>query len=451
MSALSTLFKGSFSHGIHPQAFKERTEGLPTERMPFVERYVLPLRQNLGAPPSPVVEVGQRVGRGQIIAEPGAFVSSALHAPVTGWVRALGRRRFPDGRYDQAIEIEADPYATQRLTVQPPPDWRGLSLEDLVAVVQRSGIVGLGGAALPAHVKYSLRDGLKIRYLIANGAECEPFLTNDHRVMVERPDALLRGLDILHTLLGAEQTIIGIELNKPAAIAALQGLTDGDPRFRIAPLRVKYPQGDSKMMIRSILGIEVPAGLHAADLGIIMNNVSTIAAIADYFDTGMPYIDRRVTVSGPGVRRPANLIVPIGTPVRDVLRFCGGLTDDTREVIMGGPMMGTPLASLDAPVLKSSSGLLAFTERETARPQEYACIRCGRCVEACPYFLNPSRLARLAKARLYDEMKRAQVMECVECGSCTYSCPSGIPIVQLIRSAKHDLWAKKAAARGKST
>jgi len=450
MNALSTLFQGSFSHGIHPQAFKERTEALPTQRMPFVHRYVLPLRQNLGAPPSPVVEVGQRVGRGQIIAEPQTFVSSALHAPVTGWVRAQGRHRFPDGRYDQAIEIEADPYATQRLSVEPPPDWHSLSLEDFVAVVQRSGIVGLGGAVLPAHVKYSLREGLKIKYLIANGAECEPFLTNDHRVMVERPELLLRGLEILHTQLGAEQTIIGIELNKPAAINALRKQIGGDARFRVVPLRVKYPQGDSKMMIRSILGLEVPAGLHAADLGIIMNNVSTIAAIAQYFDTGMPYIDRMVTVSGPGIAHPANLIVPIGTSVREVLRACGGLGDDARGVIMGGPMMGTPLASLDVPVLKSSSGLLAFTEAETTRPKEYACIRCGRCVEACPYFLNPSRLARLAKARLYDEMKRSQVMECVECGSCTYSCPSGIPIVQLIRSAKHDLWAKKATARGKT-
>ncbi|ESQ14485.1 MAG: electron transport complex subunit RsxC [Thiohalocapsa sp. PB-PSB1] len=447
MSALSSLFQRSFSHGIHPRPFKERTEALPTQRMPFVDRYVLPLRQNLGAPPSPVVEVGQRVGRGQVIAEPTAFVSTALHAPVTGWVRALGRRRFPDGRYDQAIEIQADPYATQRLTVEPPPDWRGLSLDDLVPVIQHSGIVGLGGAALPAHVKYSLRDGLKINYLIANGAECEPYLTNDHRVMVERPQTLLNGLEILHTLLAAEQTIIGIELNKPDAIAGLRELIGDDPRFRIAPLRVKYPQGDSKMMIRSILGREVPAGLHAADLGIIMNNVSTIAAIADYFDTGMPYIDRMVTISGPGIPHPANLIVPIGTPVREVLRFCGGLGANTREVIMGGPMMGTPLASLDAPILKSSSGLLAFTATETEPPKEYACIRCGRCVEACPYFLNPSRLARMAKARLYEEMKRAQVMECVECGSCTYSCPSGIPIVQLIRGAKQDIWARKTASR----
>jgi electron transport complex protein RnfC len=200
------------------------------------------------------------------------------------------------------------------------------------------------------------------------------------------------------------------------------------------------------MMIKSLLGIEVPGGLHAADLGIIMNNVGTIAAIADWFDTGMPYIDRRVTVSGPGIPYPANLLVPLGTPVREVLRFCGGLEDDTKEVLMGGPMMGTPIASLDAPVIKTSSGVLAFTAQETARPREYPCIRCGRCVEACPYFLNPSRLARLARARLFDEMKRANLAECVECGSCTFSCPSGIPIVQLIRSAKSEIRHKKVKA-----
>lgn len=411
--------------------------------MPFVDRYILPVNQHLGAPSKPVVKVGQRVRRGELIAEPGAFVSASLHSPVTGWVRAIGRRRFPGGRYEQALEIEADRYATQCLDVEKPPSWRGLSLEDFVSVIQRTGIVGLGGASLPAHVKYSLREGAKIKYLIANGAECEPYLTNDHRVMVERPDALLRGIEILHSILDAEETIIGIERNKPDAIEALEARITDDQPFRATPLRVKYPQGDSKMMIKSLLNIEVPAGLHAADLGIIMNNVSTIAAIADYFDTGQPYIDRMVTVSGPGVEYPANLIVPLGTPVREVLRFSGGLKAETREVLMGGPMMGTPIASLDAPIIKSSSGVLAFTEEQTARPKEYPCIRCGRCVEACPYFLNPSKLARLAKARLFDEMKKENLAECVECGSCTYSCPSGIPIVQLIRAAKSDIRNKR--------
>jgi Na+-translocating ferredoxin:NAD+ oxidoreductase subunit C len=446
MFSLASLLERGFAHGIHPPEIKERTADLPTQRMPFMDRYVLPLHQSLGAPPKPVVRVGERVRRGQVIAKPAAFFSTSLHSPITGWVRGIGSRRSPSGDFEQAIEIEADPFATQRLDPTPRPDWRRLSLEELSAEVQRAGIVGLGGASLPAHVKYSLREGVKIRYLIANGAECEPYLTNDHRVMVEQPDAVLKGIEILHTLLGVEETIIGIELNKPDAVAILRQRIGRDRPIRVVPLRVKYPQGDSKMLIKSLLGFEVPKGVRSADLGIIMNNVGTLAAIADWFDNGMPYIDRRVTVSGPGVSYPANLLVPLGTPVREVLRFCGGLKEETREVLMGGPMMGTPIASLDTPILKGSSGILAFTARETARPPEYPCIRCGRCVEACPYFLNPSKLARLAQARLFDEMKRADLMECVECGSCTYSCPSGIPIVQLIRSAKGSLYHRKAKA-----
>ena len=445
MNFLGSLFQRGFSHGVHPDDHKLQTAELPTQRMPFLDNYVLPLQQHLGAPSRSVVQPGQRVGRGELIAEPSAFVSTALHSPVTGWVRAIGRRRFPGGRFAEAIEVEADPYATQRMQARRPVDWRKLTPEAFVTELQQAGIVGLGGAALPAHVKYSLREGARIKYLIANGAECEPYLTNDHRVMVERPDALLRGIEILHTVLGAEESIIGVELNKADAIEALRQRIGADQPIRVVPLRVKYPQGDSKMMIKSLLDIEVPAGLHAADLGIIMNNVSTIAAISDYFETGTPYIDRRVTVAGPGIEYPANLMVPLGTPVREVLRFCGGLKDETREVLMGGPMMGTPIASLDAPIIKTSSGVLAFTELETARPREYPCIRCGRCVEACPYFLNPSRLAQLARARMYDEMKKFQLAECVECGSCTYSCPSGIPIVQLIRSAKNSLRNKKAS------
>jgi electron transport complex protein RnfC len=434
-----TLFRGGFAHGIHPDPLKARTAGLPTQRMPFVDRYLLPLNQHLGAPSKPLAAVGDRVQRGQAIAEPGGFVSAALHSPVTGWISALGRRRMPSGRFELAYEIEADLYATQRLADHAPPDWRGLSLEQLAAEIAKTGIVGLGGAALPSQVKLSLRDGAKVHTLIANGAECEPYLTNDHRVMVERPEALLRGIEILRAALGAEQAIIGIELNKPDAIAALRERIPPDGPVRVAPLEVKYPQGDSKMMIKSLLGIEVPAGLHASDLGVIMNNVSTLAAIADWFDSGAPFIERLVTVSGPGIAYPANLRVPIGTSVREVLRFCGGLKPETREVVMGGPMMGTPLSSLDVPVVKSSSGILAFTEQETARPKEHPCIRCGRCVEVCPYFLNPSLLARLAKARRYEEMKKVQIDECVECGSCTYACPSGIPIVQLIRSSKDAL------------
>ena len=439
------FFQRSFRHGVHPDGHKEQTVDQPIQRVPFVKHYVMPLGQHIGAPARQVVEPGQRVMRGQLIAEPGAFVSTSLHSPVTGRVIDIAPHRYTDGSFKPAIGIEADPYATQQLEPKPSIDWRSLSMEEFINSVQQAGIVGMGGAAFPAHVKYSIPEGQRIRDLLVNGAECEPYLTNDHRLMMERPDALLRGIEILMTKLGAEHTTIGVEANKPDAIDLLRRRIPPGRPIEVASLPVKYPQGAEKMLIKAVYDREIPAGQLPRDLGISVNNVGTLVAIADWFDIGLPLIERVVTVSGPGAAYPANLIVPLGTPVREVLRFCNGLKDETREVIMGGPMMGAPIASLDVPVLKGSSGILAFTENETARPREYPCIRCGRCLEACPYFLNPSRFARLARARLFEEMKAYQVMDCVECGSCTFACPSNIPIVQLIRTAKNDLRQMKKA------
>ncbi|MET0014189.1 MAG: electron transport complex subunit RsxC [Sedimenticola sp.] len=448
MSLLSTLnlFKGSFSHGVHPHGHKEQTVDRPIQRVPFMQRYTMPLGQHIGAPAKPVVTVGQKVKRGQLIAEAGAFVSTCLHSPVTGTVRDIGPHRYLDGSFKPAIEIEADPYATQQLEPQPPIDWEALGMEAFIEQVQQAGIVGLGGAAFPAHVKYSIPEGQEITRLLVNGAECEPYLTNDHRLMMERPDVLLRGVEILMIKLGAERATIGVESNKPDAIEILRNRIDEGQPIDVVSLPVKYPQGAEKMLIKAVYDEEVPAGQLPRDIGVAVNNVGTLVALADWFDRGMPLIERVVTVSGPGAAYPANLIVPLGTPVREVLRFCGGLKEETREVIMGGPMMGTPIASLDVPVLKGCSGILAFTDEETARPREYPCIRCGRCLEACPYFLNPSRFARLARNRQFDEMKDYQVMDCVECGSCTFACPSSIPIVQLIRTAKDTLRNRKSSA-----
>ena len=310
----------------------------------------------------------------------------------------------------------------------------------------------MGGAAFPSHVKYSIPKEQQITDLLVNGAECEPFLTNDHRLMVERPETVLRGCEILGQQLGVSRVVIGVEKNKPESISQLRKILTElseksacsdlpiDLTIDIVPLEVKYPQGAEKMLIKSIYNKELPAGKLPRDLGIAVNNVGTIVALADYFDQGMPLIERIVTLAGPGMEKPANLIVPIGTPIRDVLQFSGGLKKETREVIMGGPMMGIPIADLDTPVLKGTSGILAFTETETARPIEYPCIRCARCLEACPYFLNPSRFALLGKARLFTEMQeKYHVMDCVECGACTYACPSNIPIVQHIRTAKDAL------------
>ena len=442
MSILSSLlsFDKSFRHGVHPEGNKEATVDRPIQRVPFVDRYVMPLGQHIGVPAKAVVEVGQEVKRGQLIAEAGAFLSTCLHSPVTGKVVSIGPHRYTDGSFQPAIEIEADPYSTQRLEPQPAKEWEALSIEEFIEEVQRAGIVGLGGAAFPAHVKYSIPDSQKIDEILINGAECEPYLTNDHRLMVERPEVLIRGTEILMRKLGAKHATIGVEDNKPDAIEVLRRHLGDSDAISVASLPMKYPQGAEKMLIQAVYDREVPAGQLPRDLGITVNNVGTVVAIADWFDSGMPLIERVVTVSGPGAAYPANLIVPLGTPLREVLKFCGGLKEETREVIMGGPMMGAPAASLDVPVLKGCSGILAFTDEQTRLGKEYACIRCGRCLEACPYFLNPSRLARLGKGRRFEEMRDDyQVMDCVECGACTYACPSNIPIVQHIRTAKNQL------------
>jgi electron transport complex protein RnfC len=495
MFNLLSLFKGSFDHGVHPNDHKSQTVDLPIQRIPFGSEFVMPLGQHIGTPARAVVKAGDQVVRGQLIAEPTGFISSALHSPVSGTVKTVEPRRYTDGSFKEAIVIEADQFSSQQVDPGTTPDPDTLTIAQFIDEIQRAGIVGMGGAAFPSHVKYSIPEGQQIDELLVNGAECEPYLTNDHRLMVERPDELLRGIEILRRQLGARHATIGVESNKPESIAALRQALSRQIALPISvtPLEVKYPQGAEKMLIKSIYDQEVPAGELPRNLGISVNNVGTIIAIADYFDRGMPLIERIVTVAGPGIKYPANLIVPLGTTVRDVLKFCGGLRDEAHndsdeekqdariddyrdaggttprmgevgqrlepkprmkqdariEVVMGGPMMGTPIASLDAPVLKGTSGILVFAIKDSSKAQEYPCIHCGRCLEACPYFLNPSKLARLGKARMYDEMgSQYHVMDCVECGACTFACPSNIPIVQHIRSAKDNLrrLPKKATA-----
>jgi len=444
----------SFPNGVHPAENKERTENLPIERMPFVDTYVLPLGQHIGAPATPVVRVGEHVVRGQLVAEPAGFVSTSYHSPVTGKVVAIADRRHPLGDLVPAIEIKADAFATQRFEPQPAIDWEALDQKEFVSHVQRSGMVGLGGAAFPSHVKYAVPEGKHIDRFILNGCECEPYLTCDHRVMAEQALAVVRGTEMVATRLGAKASNIGVESNKPDAMRALREvIANGhapDHPIEVNPLQVKYPQGAEKMLIKAIFDREVPPGKLPLDLGMVVNNVGTMAAIADYFDTGLPLIERVVTVSGPGVKKAANLMVPIGTPIREVLRYCGGLTDNTREVIMGGPMMGFAIASLDAPVLKGTNGILAFTKNEAAQPAEYTCIKCARCLEACPVFLNPARLGKLSRAGRFEEARDDyHLMDCMDCGACSFACPSGIPLVQLFRIAKSDL--AKAARQKAAT
>ncbi len=440
---------GTFRHGIHPAEHKESTAQRRIERLPFPTHVTVPLRQHGGAPCAATVTRGERVERGAVIATPTGFVSTTHHAPVSGTVIEVGPRRHPSGSMETAIEIETDAGSPQLLQAWPTTDLQTLNLDDFINGVQAAGLVGLGGAAFPSHVKYRLPDGRRCQHLVINGCECEPYLTSDHRLMVEHADAVVAGSRLLARMLEADDATIGVELNKPDGIDALReaaARTAGEtasPPVRIAPLEVKYPQGAEKMLIKAVFDQEVPAGKLPLDLGIVVNNVATMAALIDWFASGQPLIERVVTVAGPGVERPGNYLVPLGTAVRDVLEHCG-LSRDTRQVIMGGPMMGQPLASLDVPVVKGTSGLLAFTEQVIEHDTEYACIRCGQCLEACGNNLNPSRLARLSQSERWAELEQAFVMDCMECGACSYTCPSRIPIVHLIRAAKASLRKRPA-------
>ncbi len=441
-------FDRGFLHGVHPPHHKEQTADLAIQRVPFVSHYVLPLGQHIGVAAKSVVNIGNKVHRGQLVAKANGIISTALHSPVSGTVNDIGMFRYVDGSFKAAIEIKTDPFSSQQFDFHEIEQSEIKDEESFIQAVQMAGIVGMGGAAFPSHVKYAIPEGQRITDLLINGAECEPYLTNDHRLMVERADTVIRGCLILCRQLAIKQVAIGVEKNKPESITHLQEALkkhqDQNVEIKIIPLDVKYPQGAERMLIKSVYNKELTIGKLPRDLGIIVNNVGTIVALADYFEKGIPVIERIVTVAGPGITRPANLLVPIGTPIRDVLDYCGGLKEQTREVIMGGPMMGQAIADLDAPILKGTSGILAFTEYETARKTEYPCIRCARCLDACPYFLNPSRFALLGKSRLYDEMQeKYSVMDCVECGACSYACPSNIPIVQHIRTAKDSLRNKK--------
>ena len=423
----------TFRHGVHPPERKGATDALPIERMPFVEAYVLPLSQHTGAPSKPVVRAGQRVRRGQLIGEPGGFVSTGLHAPVTGRVAAIEPRLHPNGKTLPAIVIETDPYDSQRLPESPPLDPMSLTAAEMVKRVQLAGLVGLGGAAFPSHVKFQVPEGKRVDVVLVNGCECEPYLTCDHRIMVEQPAAVVRGTEIIRDRVGAQRAIIGVEENKPDAIAALRAASAD---IEVVPLRVKYPQGAEKMLVDAIFHREIPEGGLPLDLEILVNNVGTTAALADLFDRGVPLIERVVTVTGPALARPRNLLVPLGTPLSAAIEHCGGLSQDIRQVVLGGPMMGMAQKSLDVPVIKGSSGILCLDRATSVAFQEFPCIRCGRCVEACPLFLNPTRLAQLARAERPDELEAHHLMGCFECAACSYACPSRIPLVQWMRLGK---------------
>ncbi len=434
----------SFDHGIHPDDFKHLTRDIAIERLPLPDEVVLPLSQHLGRPSEPIVEPGDYVYRGQLIGKATGFVSSPLHASITGMVKAIGLHHHASGKMSEAIFIERDPHSPQALFGERSIDWRSMEASEIINFIGQGGFVGLGGAAFPTHVKLTVPEGKNARFFIVNAAECEPYLNSDYRILLERREAIFEGIRIYLKSLGAERAYIGIESNKSDAASFLKQAMPSDLPCEVVVLETKYPQGAEKMLIEAVFHREVPSGKLPIDVEVVVNNVGTVAGVGELFMHGQPLIERVVTVTGTGIRRPSNLLIPIGTRLHDVVEYCGGISENTRQILFGGPMMGTAQRFLDVPIMKGTSGVLFLTEDKVVHREEYPCIRCQRCVDACPVFLNPSRLGSLAKARLYEEMQDYHVMDCMECAACSFVCPSNIPLVQRFRVAKGLLREQKA-------
>jgi electron transport complex protein RnfC len=429
----------TFHSGVHPDDAKELTAASPIRRLAFPDEVVLPLQQHTGAPATLMVRIGDHVERGDLIAAADGFISSPVHASAAGTVTAIAPWPHPSGQYQTAVRIAVDRYAAQTLRRRLVPEWEDLSREEIVAAVQQAGVVGLGGAAFPAHVKLSPPSDQVIDTLLVNGCECEPYLTSDHRVMVEYSERVHLGIRIMLRCLGIRRAIIGIEQNKPDAIEAMRSTLPTDLDIEVCALEAKYPQGAEKMLIEALLHREVPSGGLPGKIGVVVQNVGSVATLAEVFETGFPLIERIVTVTGHGVRAPGNWIVPVGTKLRDLLAGSGGLADDANEIIFGGPMMGVAVASLDTPILKGTSGVLVLSKGEGVPNESYPCIRCGHCLDACPVFLNPQRLGNLATNERWPEMIDHHLMDCMLCGCCSYVCPSNIPLNQLFAMAKAGL------------
>ena len=442
----------SFRGGVHPNDRKGYTATKPIEVAPVPGKVVIPTRQHIGAPCSPIVKVGDLVKKGQVIAEAQAFVSSPVHASISGKVVEIADYPHPVFGSCLSVVIESDGLDEWVEGLPLNRDWQSLEVSALKDIIRQSGVVGMGGATFPTHVKMAPPPEKKIEAFILNGAECEPYLTADHRVMLESADRVVTGMQIAMKVLGVKTGYIGIEENKPDAIAVMQKATAG-LGIEVVPLKTKYPQGAEKTLIAVVVGKEIPSGGLPMDVGVVVQNVGTVVAIADAVQKGLPLIERVTSVTGGAITEPKNLLLRIGTTFAQAIEQCGGFKEEPVKVIMGGPMMGMAQCKLDVPIIKGTSGILALSAADINAGGERPCIRCGRCVDACPMGLIPSMLSILGQRNLHQQAKEDyNLLDCVECGSCVYICPAKRNIVHYVKLSKAQnaaLAAKNAALAAK--
>jgi len=438
------VFKG----GIHPAYNKESTAGLPTRELPMPTRLVISMSQHLGAPAKPVVAVGDVVKAGQLLGEAAGMISAPVHAPAAGKIVAIETALSPMGRPMPAVVLEPD--GSDEAAWMAPIDWAQAERRELVERIGAAGVVGMGGAGFPTRVKLSPPADKPIDTLILNGAECEPYLTGDHRTMVEQAREIRLGCEILRLVLNAKTVRVAIEDNKPDAILAIESALRGMPGdVGVTVLHTLYPQGSEKQQIFSVTGREVPRGGLPMDVGCVVENVGTTLAVWDAVVNGRPLTRRRITVTGDAVAEPANLLAPCGTLFSELVAACGGARGRVAKIISGGPMMGFAVASTAVPMTKTSSGLLLLSETFAKPYRTMACISCGRCIEACPMGLMPSELSQMIEADDIEGAEAANLMDCFECGACAFSCPARRPLVQHYRRAKGVVQARRMAAQQK--
>ncbi|MGI6097123.1 MAG: electron transport complex subunit RsxC [Dethiobacteria bacterium] len=433
----------TFKGGVHPGYFKSLTANLPVVSMPLPEKVIIPLQQHIGVPCEPLVSPGDEVKVGQKIGESSGFVSAPIHATISGKVTKIEPYEHPLGRPVQSVFIEADGQDSWHEAGGGTQSLADLDAGEIKKIIREAGIVGLGGAAFPTHVKISPPADKPIDTVIVNGAECEPYLTADHRVMLERSEDVVFGLKAVMKALDCKKGYIGIEDNKPDAIEALREACAEEENIEVIPLHTKYPQGAEKMLIEVITGRQVPSGGLPMDVGVVNQNAGTCVAIAEAIKEGRPLVERVVTVTGPGIEKPANVKVRLGTIVREVIDYCGGMKEDTRKLILGGPMMGLAQPTADIPVIKGTSGILVLTEKEVVVSDIRPCIKCAKCVDVCPVNILPNFLGLAGEQGLIERSEGLNALDCIECGCCTYICPAKRPLTQWIRIAKAEITARR--------